>query len=223
MSESEKILDYSSNNCNFSKPIRVSRASTGEAIIESINKLPIEEHIKKIAINIYTKCLKSVVHRGKKRQQLIFFCIYAAKLEYLYENPHIQEDVDPSHIGKMVGLKKGDTQRAMSMFSETQTGYRPKTGRSNPLGLIPSYCSANCIRSEMVEPIRELGKKILEKDPSLYNEYPQTVAAGLIRYAVLTQGSGNEIDNEVFSKKIGLSQATITGMYRRISEIDNAE
>jgi transcription initiation factor TFIIIB Brf1 subunit/transcription initiation factor TFIIB len=218
-------IDRSLNSSSFpssrnSNKMDIIKTNATKSIADEFDKFPIQEHIKKKARIIYEK-IGSRVHRGNKRKQLLFYCIYNAELEYRYEHPEIMDDVDPVAIHKMVGITRGSMRKAMSMFSETQTGYRPKTGSSNPLGLIRSYCEINHISDEMIEPIKQLGLKIIEKDSTLLEEYPQTVAAGLIKYGILSMGSGSELDNEVFSKNIGLSQATINSMYKRIAEIDN--
>jgi hypothetical protein len=216
-------IDYASDTSNFSKPVHSSSKNDNTtSIVEEINKFPIKEDIKKEAHRIY-KELGSPVHRGKKRAQLLFYCIYNGELEYRDKHPELEEDVDPRIIKDMVDIKNGMMRRAMSMFSETQTGYRPKSGKPNPLGLIKCYCEENHISSEMIPTIRAFGQEILDKDPSLLGEFPQTVAAGLIKYVMLTRGDGKEPDNEAFSKKIGLSQATINTMYKRIAKLDNAD
>lgn len=214
-------VDYSLDSSPFSCSTHsYGKVNVSKTIADEFDNYPIQEHIKKEARNVYEQ-LGSPVHRGNKRKQLLFYCIYNAELEHRYKNPEIAEDIDPVRIQKMIGLTRGYMRKAMSMFSETQTGYRPKTGKINPLGLIQKYCEVNHISDEMIKPITELGVKILEKETSLKEEYPQTVAAGLIKYGILTMGSGSELDNEKFSQNIGLSQATINGMYKRIAEIDN--
>jgi hypothetical protein len=119
----------------------------------------------------------------------------------------------------MVGIAHGEIIKATSMFSELQTGYRPKTKCSNPIALFPEYCKSIRLSSEFLGDLENLGWEILEKDPELLEQYPQTVAVGILKYFLTIHGIEINIDH--FSKKLRLSQATINTMYKRIAELDN--
>jgi len=212
-------VTYSYTSSQFEHPVHVSVKSKNDRnVLDEIDDFPLPPEIKKRAQDIYVR-IGMPTHRGKKRKQLLFYCIYNGNLEYNSEHTEIEEDVDPGQYERMIGISHGDVRRAVSMFSEVQTGYRPKTGKANPLGMIHGYCTENNISTEMVEPIKDLGKEVLHKDTSLLEESPQKVAAGLIKYFLTT--SGIEIDNKLFSQKIRLSEATINGMCKRIAMIDN--
>lgn len=220
----EKELDqtsYSYSSSQYEHPVHVPTKPKGDkSILDELNQYRLRPEIKQKAQRIFLD-LGRGTHRGNKRKQLLFYCIYSAELEYHNEHPEIEEDVDPGIIRKLVGISHGSMRRAMSMFSEVQTGYRPKTGEADPLGMIRGYCLENHMSEELVEPIKELGKQILNKDSKLKEEYPQTVAAGLIKYCLTTMGV--EIDNKSFSKNVNLSEATINSMYKRIAKVDNME
>jgi len=221
MEKELESVTYKYNVSQFEHPVHVPIKHKGDkSILDELNQYRLRPEIKQKAQKIFLK-LGRGTHRGNKRKQLLFYCIYSAELEYHDEHPEIEEDVDPGIIRKLVGISHGSMRRAMSMFSEIQTGYRPKTGEANPLGMIRCYCLENHISEELVEPIKELGKKILDKHPKLKEEYPQTVAAGLIKYCLTTMGV--EIDNKSFSKNVNLSEATINSMYKRIAKADNME
>ncbi len=212
--------DYRYNVTPFEHPVHVPHKQKGDrSILDELNQHPLSIDIKQRAQRIYQK-LGPRTHRGNKRKQLLFYCMYSADLEYHAENPELQEDSNPLVYQKMLGLSHGEVRKAMSIFSEAQTGYRPQTGKANPLGMIRGYCLEHHISEEMVEPIKIIGEKILRKAPELMEEYPQTVAAGLIKYVL--EGMG-ELDPEEFAKTVTLSQATITSMCKKIEKIDNAD
>ena len=213
--------DYCYSSTSFERPTYVLSKQKGDrSISDELNDISLSSELKQRAQLVYQK-LGPRTHRGNKRKQMLFYCIYSAALELKAENPESQEDPNPVIYQKMLGLSHGSVRKSMSMFSETQTGYRPKTGKANPLGMIRGYCLENRISPEMVGPIKTLGRSILKKDPTLIEEYPQTVAAGLIKYGLMTMGG--ELDNESFAKNVDLSQATINTMYKRIAKIDNSE
>lgn len=213
--------DYCYSSTSFERPTYVLSKQKGDkSIVDELNDLPLSSDLRQRSQLVYQK-LGPRTHRGNKRKQMLFYCIYSAALELKSENPDCQEDPNPVTYQKMLSLSHGSVRKSMSMFSETQTGYRPKTGKANPLGMIRGYCLENRISPEMVGPIKALGRNILERDPGLRDEYPQTVAAGLIKYFLTT--IGGELDNESFAKNVHLSQATINSMYKRIAKIDNSE
>jgi transcription initiation factor TFIIIB Brf1 subunit/transcription initiation factor TFIIB len=186
--------------------------NTEKSILPDLKKYDFTNEIKNKADVIYSK-MKYQVRRGKIRFQMLFFCIYCAHLE-------LNIDINPIHLGGLFGLSKGEVQRCESIFSPLQTGYKPPTKITSPLGYLPNFCSILSLSNDAVNDITNLGNKILNKDKSLYQENPQTVAAGLLRYYIITNGIIlNEPQKLTFIT--GRSNVTIDVMYRRISAIDN--
>ena len=66
----------------------------------------------------------------------------------------------------------------------------------------------------------ELCSEIMHKSPSLYEENPRTVAAGILKYYISTNGI--VIPNpELLSTITERSNATIIQMYKKIAAVDN--
>ena len=55
----------------------------------------------------------------------------------------------------------------------------------SPLGYLPDYCQSMKLSQEAIDDILAMSSNILSKDPSLREENPQTVAAGLLNIIVL--------------------------------------
>jgi len=168
--------------------------------------------LKNRADVIYSK-MKYQVRRGKIRTQMLFFCVYCAHLE-------LNIEVNPIQLGSVFGLTKGEVQRCDSVFSPLQTGYRPPPKITSPLGYLPDFCEKLNLSIEAINDIKVLGLKILNNDKNLYQENPQTVAAGLLRYYIITNGLVLN-DPQKLTNITGRSNVTIDVMYRRISAIDN--
>jgi hypothetical protein len=66
-----------------------------------------------------------------------------------------------------------------------------------------------------------LGAGILAKEPSLYQDNPQTVASGIMRYYLVMNGVITS-DPQLLSRVTGRSFITIESMYRRLATIDNS-
>ncbi|MEM2987184.1 MAG: hypothetical protein QXV60_03700, partial [Nitrososphaerota archaeon] len=168
--------------------------------------------IKNQADVIYNK-MKYQVRRGKIRHQMLFFCVYCAYLE-------LNRNVNPIELGEIFGLSQGEVQRCNSLFSPLQTGYKPPSRNISPISYLPDFCKNIGLSQDALESIINMAVIILNKDPSLYQENPQTVAAGLLRYYIITNGIMIE-DPQRITRVTNRSIVTIESMFKRICTIDN--
>ena len=182
------------------------------SILPDLKTYPFTDDIKNRADAIYNK-MRYQVRRGKMRFQMLFFCTYCAHLE-------LKRDVNPIQLGKQFDLTQGDVQRCDSIFSPLQTGYRPPSTSVSPLGYLPDYCQNMKLSQESIDDIMLMSANILRKDPSLLEENPQTVAAGLLRYYNVTNGITND-DPQKITQVTGRSMVTIDGMFKKIAAVDN--
>jgi hypothetical protein len=183
------------------------------SILGDLQKYPFPDDIKNRADVIHSK-MRNKVHRSKVRDQMLFYCVYCAHLE-------LQRDCNPIQLGMQFKLTPGEVQRCDSLFSPLQTGYRPPSLTTSPLGYLPDYCQAMELTSDALEEITRMGAAVLKKDPSLLQENPQTVAAGMLRYYIVSNGITTE-DPLKITRVTTRSHVTIDGMYRRIAIIDNS-
>ena len=186
---------------------------TERSILPDLKQYAFTDDIKNEADVIYNK-MRHQVRRGKIRSQMLFFCVYCSHLE-------LNRDVNPIQLGKEFGLTQGEVQRCDSLFSSLQTGYRPPNRNASPLGYLPNYCHSMNLSHEAIDEIMKMSAIILRKDPTLYQENPQTVAAGLLRYYTVTNGISTD-DPQNITRITGRSSVTIDGMFKRVSTIDNS-
>lgn len=184
----------------------------GHSILADLKQYPFPDDIKNQADVIYNKMIYRV-RRGKIRDQMLFYCVYCSHLE-------LNRDVNPVDLGSKFGLTPGEVQRCDSIFSPLQTGYRPPSTNTSPLRYLPDYCRNLDLSEEAVEEVIFLARNIIHKDPTLSQENPQTVAAGLLRYYLVMNGIVCD-DPQRITKVTGRSNVTIEGMFRRIAIIDN--
>ena len=145
---------------------------------------------------------------------MLFYCTYCSHLE-------LHRDVNPIQLGAIFGLSQGDVQRCDSLFSPLQTGYRPPSTKTSPLGYLPEYCYKMSLSKEAIDEIMTLSAEILRKDPTFFQENPQTVASGLLRYYIVTNGIVTD-DPLKIVEITGRSNVTIESMFRRIATVDNS-
>lgn len=181
-------------------------------ILPDLERYPFTDDIKNQADVIYNK-MTYRVRRGKIRFQLLFYCVYYAYIE-------LGRDVNPIQLGRIFDLTPGEVQRCDSIFSPLQTGYRPPSITTSPLGYLSGYCKEMKLSEEAIKEIKHLAINILNKDRDLYQESPQTVAAGILRYYTYTNGIITDDPQEI-TKVTDRSTVTIDTMFRRISAADN--
>lgn len=186
---------------------------TNRSILPDLKSYNFCDEIKNCADVIYNK-MNYRVRRGKIRNQMIFFCVYSAHIE-------LNIDIDPISLGAQFNLTSGEVQRCDSLFSPLQTGYRPPSTNTSPTKYLPNYCQRLALSDDSINEVRKLSNIILRKDPTLFQENPQTVAAGLLRYFIITNGITTD-DPQTLGSITGRSNVTIENMYRRISSIDNS-
>ncbi|MCJ7636188.1 MAG: hypothetical protein MUO21_01725 [Nitrososphaeraceae archaeon] len=190
---------------------RTSVVRQDRSILNDLKPFHFPDEIKNQADAIYNKMIPRV-RRGKIRNQMLFFCVYCAYLE-------LNQDVNPIQLGAEFKLKPGDVQRCDSIFSPLQTGYRPPSTNISPTRYLPDYCQNMELSQEATNEVIQLSASILKKDPTLFQENPQTVAAGLLRYYTITNGID---DPQKITKVTHRSNVTVEGIYRRIAAIDNS-
>jgi len=183
------------------------------SILPDLKPFLFPEEIKNQADVIYNK-MKYQVRRGKIRSQMLFFCVYCSHLELALE-------INPIQLGSQFSLTQGEVMRCDSLFSSLQTGYKPPSKNASPLGYLRDYVERMDLSSDIINDVLIMSNNILYKDHTLYQENPQTVAAGLLRYYTITNGITTE-DPQKITHVTGRSIVTIDSMFRRICTIDNA-
>lgn len=192
-------------------PLYLATKGSEKSILRDMDNIMIPDEIKVKAEEIFGK-LNSATKRGNRRKQLVFFCIYNAYNELLLPQ-------DPKQIASVVGIKNSEMTKALSMFSEAQTGYQPPAIHVTAIDLLPKYCDNLGLPSDMVTDILAFAQKILNVDTELKETFPQKVAAGILLYYATTNGIN--LNKKEYAKMIQLSEVTINSMYKYIARLDN--
>lgn len=182
------------------------------SIISDLKCYQLPDDVKNKADSIYLKMIPRT-RRKKIRKQLVFFCVYCAYLE-------LGIVVNPMQLGKQFGLTSGEVQRCGSLFSKLQTGYTPPVVDSTPLNYVPGFCENLGLSTEAIEEISRIYDAVSSNDERLSQENPQTVASGLLKYYIETNGIVMK-DSKAISVITNRSSVTIDSMYKRIAVADN--
>jgi hypothetical protein len=185
-----------------------------KTIIPDLKKYVSDENLILKADELYRQG-KTGISRQKQRIYLLFaYTLMAYRILY--------GPVDPNKIGKLFSLPSGSLtpgkqNTAMSSFSNKKENNLYYT---SPIDLIPEYCKDMGI-TDLTDDIISLAKQILQKEKSLMNVFPQTVAAGLIYYYLTGIYDNADIDKNRLKESVGRTLATIRKMAIIISEVDN--
>lgn len=182
------------------------------SILKDMTNLPYSDNVKQCANSIFVRFTNNKTYRSQRRLRLIFYCIYSAHKE-------LDLDVNPAEVAKIVGIDPRNCSKALSLFSEVQTGYRPPQTSSTPQHFLSGYCTKLNIKDEETKTIIALADNILRKEPNLREKSPQKIAAGVLKYWMNT--SGIKMSDEQYAEVVMQSSTTIKCIVNEIEIIDN--
>jgi hypothetical protein len=158
--------------------------------------------------------MSRTVHRGKKRSQLLFYCTYQAYRE-------LGQRINPVQLGDLFKLTPGQVQKSLSLFSHLQTGYKPVRHRSLPNDFIGLFGEELGLSAESIDELHALSDRVLARSVTLREAFPQTVAAGLIKYYRTINGISDTDSNRLYSVTTR-SEMTVEAACKQIAMIDNS-
>lgn len=176
-----------------------------KSIKSLLEPLQLDDGVKELA----EECFSSInvkLRTGSKINLILFYCINKA-----YDRMGTPRD--PRIIADLVGLSYKSISRAFN-FCEPKDSRASLVTCTSPIEFIPDYCKKLGIEEQGIERIKEFSKIIIEYGKELYDEFPQTIAAGLI-YVYLVQ-SGEQITKRELSTLLGKSDATIARAQQKI-------
>lgn len=189
--------------------------SNEKTIRHDLEKLNMPSNIINIADAIYQN-MDVGTKRGKRRKMLLFFCAFTA-----YNQENIP--VDPIWLANICGLERSSISKSLSMCSPVYTNCESPMVRFNPKDYIPVYykkLSAWITFPEgTIEDIYDMSDEIMEKDSSLNDEKPQTVAAAILVFYMKMHGY--TIDKDNYNTIFKRSDMTINKIKKKIIKAYN--
>lgn len=159
--------------------------------------------------------MKRKIRRGDIRQMMLFYCTYCAYRELHYP-------VNPDSVGALFGLSSKQIESCASLFSCAKTGYSPNFGKLSALNYLPDYCRLCNLTEEAFLEMVGYYREIEARDPSILEEKPKTVAAGLMLYYLSIAGLELADKNQLVNIT-GRSPMTLKTMKDRLWKIHNGE
>lgn len=159
--------------------------------------------------------IKSESQQGKNNKALIVACIYAA---YLDE----KEPKTSAEIGKKFGLNKKNISKGFDIFYKHFPEYRTKYIEATDL--IRRVLIKTGIHMSHYPNIYKLCKYIQSKSNTINRSTPQSIAASIVYlYICLRPSLKNGLTKATFTKKVGMSEITISKICKQSLKILNKE
>lgn len=139
--------------------------------------------IYKYIVNCNRELNIDLIKRSKYRQMLIFRCVYEA-----YDKADIP--MIPSKLCKILGMKKSGIKKCSTEFSPLKLNYKGNERPVKPSNYFRIYLDEFNkhmpiqLDDSLVDKIMEFTKDLIERFPSLRNESPGTLYAGIFYYFV---------------------------------------
>lgn len=203
-----------SSNTNWGKfKIKEEKNILNELVAEKYFLISMD--VKKKANNIFMKMKGQSSRKGSNKIQLIYYCVYCAYLE-------LDIPFSPIEIADLFELDLNQTSKCGSMFSEINSGYSPPKDKTvKAWYYFPNFCSKVGLTEHASNEMTELYERVILKNPNLTDYKPHSIASGILKYYLSTNGIVLEDKNQLVNIT-RLSSATIRSIEEIISDSDNS-
>ena len=191
--------------------------SNEKTIRQDLEKLGLPINIINAADAIY-QSMAVGTKRGRRRRMLLFFCAFTA---------YNQEDspVDPIWLANVCHLERSEISKALSLCSPTHNDFSSLSVRYSPKNFIPGYFKKLndgwiTFPDGALDEIYRMTDEVMNNDPDLRDEKPQTVAAAILVFYLYRDGY--TIDKDKYNAIFGRSDMTINKIKKKVSEAYNA-
>lgn len=181
-----------------------------KSIINDLSTIAIPDDVKVKAEAVYNE-LGCPTHKGNRRKELVFFCVYQAFI--ILDSPR-----DKKEIADMVGLPHSQISNANSIASVSTSVYRKKSKRYTPFDYLDKHLVEVNIE-ECLPDVERIANRILRNDPDLKDSRPQVVSMAIIKYYMVSNGIKFRVED--LAKVIQRSPTTLEAVYKKVVEADN--
>jgi len=205
-------LDIDQNTFLYEPTRCYIRKNKDPTIYPDIKHLNISNHVKDIANEIYVQTCKDKLKRATNRKGIIFAAVFHAYK--LLENPQSCD-----MLISLFNIKRKDALKGIKYIHEFAPQNSPiRSVYITPEHLIHEFMSKFQSTSEQRTQIVDIYRKIKDKSTIISRSRPQSVAAGVIYYYIISQ-EYNNIDIKDFVKKVNLSELTIQKIAKECQRI----
>lgn len=181
------------------------------SIYKDVENMGFSEKIISEANKIYFQVTKGQIFRGNSRKSLIFATIFHA---HKVAGRALSHDtlINIFNLSRKAGLKG---LKHVNLYAPKDSNIR--TVYITPVDLVNDIMDKFSATDAQKKEVVELYEKIKNKSSRLNRARPQSVSSSLIYYWI--RSKNKEITLKQFTKKVSLSELTISKIAREISEV----
>lgn len=212
MHEKEWRFYGSSDNRHSSDPNRVhGRKSDERTIYKDVENMGFSDKIVQIANKIYSDVTKGEIFRANSRRSIVFACIFHSYK--LSGKPQSHEKL--LHIFNLT--RKTCLKGLKHVSQNAPRGSKIRTTYITPVNLLEDIMDQFSATKEQKKEVIEIYYKIKNKSSRLNRSRPQSVASAIVFYWICMKKK--KISIKEFTKKVTLSELTVTKIAKEISEV----
>src|SRR3990167_117969 len=207
----EELCQASSSKKDIDESTRVqARKVDSSGIYKDVENLGFSEIVINKANKIYTQVTSGQIHRGKARKAIVFACVYHSLK--CYKNPlsheRLIEIFEISRKDGIKGLKHVNLKAPRD--SEIRTTY------ITPINLVDEIMDQFNATNSQKQEVKKIYEQIHNKSSKLNRSRPKSVTSSLVYYWICKRKM--DISLKDFTKKVGLSELTITKLAKEIAQ-----
>ena len=201
-----------SDSRHTSDPNRVQQRKLEERnIYKDVENMGFSDKIISEANTIYFQVTQGKIFRGNSRKAIVFACIFHAYK--LSGKPQSHE--------KLIGIFKLDRKTGLKGLKHVNL-HAPKdsqirTTYITPINLVEEIMDKFSATKEQKDEVIKLYHQIKNKSSKLNRSRPQSVASGIVYYWI--RQKNKDITLKQFTKKVVLSELTISNIAKEISDV----
>ena len=201
-----------SDTKHSSDPNRVQKRKTEErTIFKDVETMDFSDKIVSHANKIYIQVTKGHIFRGNSRKAIIFACIFHSFK--LSGKPQTHDRlITIFGLTRKIGLKG---LKHVSLHAPKTSDIR--TTYITPINLVDEIMDKFKASPEQKTEVYVLYEKIKNKSSRLNRSRPQSTAAALVYYWILSKNK--DITLKEFTEKVNLSELTVNKLATEISEL----
>ena len=201
-----------SDTRHYSDPNRCHiRKNEERTIFKDVENMGFSDKITHKANKIYMECTGGKIYRGNSRKAIVFACIF-----HSYKLSGKPQTCDT--LIKIFNLDRKAGLKGLKHVNLNVPKSSPiRTTYITPEHLIDDIMNKFSAQDEQKKEVVDLYKQIVNKSSMLNRSRPQSVSAALVYTWVCKKDI--DISIKEFTKKVGLSELTITKIAKQIVEI----
>lgn len=187
-----------------------SRKTSEKNIFSDIENMGFDEKITNLANKIYLDVVSSNIKRNSSRKAIIFAAVFYSCNVFSPQN--FEKLIQQFRINKKIALGG-----IIDVNLNISKDIKIKKNYITPTNFIENIMKGLCATEKQVSEAVEIYNKVKNKSSRINRSKPQSTSAGIVYYWITKNNIGITMTD--FTKRVGVSAATIIKLLREIEKI----